>query len=42
MAQVLDYLADDASTQTIVVYMESISDARRFMSSHVLLQIPNP
>lgn len=33
MAQVLDYLADDASTQTIVVYMESISDARRFMSS---------
>lgn len=33
MAQVLDYLADDSSTQTIVVYMEGINDARRFMSS---------
>nr|WP_314858958.1 bifunctional acetate--CoA ligase family protein/GNAT family N-acetyltransferase [uncultured Undibacterium sp.] len=33
LAQVLDYLADDANTQTIVVYMEGINNARRFMSS---------
>ena len=33
LAQVLDYLADDANTQTIVVYMEGIKNARRFMSS---------
>lgn len=33
LAQVLDFLADDASTQTIVVYIEGIKNARRFMSS---------
>ena len=33
MAQVLDFLANDAQTQSIVVYMEGISDARCFMSA---------
>jgi acetyltransferase len=33
IAQVLDFLADDRATQSIVVYMEGISDARRFMSA---------
>jgi acetyltransferase len=33
LAQVLDYLATDAQTQSIVVYMEGISHARRFMSA---------
>lgn len=31
--QVLDFLADDASTHTIVIYLEQILTARRFMSS---------
>ena len=33
LAQVLDFLASDAHTHSIVVYMEGISDARRFMSA---------
>jgi len=33
MAQVLDFLAADAQTHSIVVYLEGISDARRFMSA---------
>ena len=33
IAQVLDFLAHDARTQSIVVYMEGISNARRFMSA---------
>ncbi len=33
MAQVLDFLATDAQTHSIVVYLEGISDARRFMSA---------
>jgi acetyltransferase len=33
IAQVLDFLADDRQTQSIVVYMEGIRNARRFMSS---------
>ncbi|SDO00652.1 acetyltransferase [Rhodoferax sp. OV413] len=33
LAQVLDFLASDAQTHSIVVYMEGISDARRFMSA---------
>nr|WP_315466235.1 bifunctional acetate--CoA ligase family protein/GNAT family N-acetyltransferase [uncultured Rhodoferax sp.] len=33
MAHVLDFLANDAQTQSIVVYLEGISDARRFMSA---------
>ncbi len=33
ISQVLDFLANDAQTQSIVVYMEGISDARRFMSA---------
>jgi len=33
MAQVLDFLAVDAQTHSIVVYLEGISDARRFMSA---------
>jgi acetyltransferase len=33
LAQVLDYLANDAQTHSIVVYMEGISNARRFMSA---------
>lgn len=33
IAQVLDYLASDAQTHSIVVYMEGISNARRFMSA---------
>lgn len=33
IAQVLDYLANDAKTQSIVVYLEGIASARRFMSA---------
>lgn len=33
IAQALDFLADDRATQSIVVYMEGIRDARRFMSA---------
>ncbi len=33
MAQVLDFLASDPQTQSIVVYLEGISHARRFMSA---------
>lgn len=33
LAQVLDFLATDARTQSIVVYLEGISSARRFMSA---------
>jgi acetyltransferase len=33
LPQVLDFLASDASTQSILVYMEGIRDARRFMSA---------
>ncbi|WP_296509036.1 bifunctional acetate--CoA ligase family protein/GNAT family N-acetyltransferase [Rhodoferax sp.] len=33
IAHVLDFLANDAQTQSIVVYLEGISDARRFMSA---------
>ena len=33
IAQVLDFLASDAQTHSIVVYMEGISSARRFMSA---------
>lgn len=33
IAHVLDYLANDAQTQSIVVYLEGISDSRRFMSA---------
>src|SRR5450830_523877 len=33
IAQVLDFLANDQHTQSIVVYLEGISNARRFMSA---------
>jgi acetyltransferase len=33
ISQVLDFLADDRTTQSIVVYLEGIRDARRFMSA---------
>lgn len=33
LADVLDFLAADAQTQSIVVYMEGIGNARRFMSA---------
>ena len=33
IAQVLDFLAADAQTHSIVVYLEGISNARRFMSA---------
>ncbi|NEX63272.1 bifunctional acetate--CoA ligase family protein/GNAT family N-acetyltransferase [Noviherbaspirillum galbum] len=33
IAQALDFLADDRQTQSIVVYLEGIRNARRFMSS---------
>ena len=33
MAQVLDFLAADAGTHSIVVYLEGITNARRFMSA---------
>jgi acetyltransferase len=33
IAQVLDFLASDAQTHSIVVYLEGISNARRFMSA---------
>ena len=33
LPQVLDFLSNDAATQSILVYMEGIRDARRFMSA---------
>ncbi len=33
IADVLDYMANDAQTHSIVVYLEGISNARRFMSA---------
>lgn len=33
MAQVLDFLASDAQTHSIVIYLEGITNARRFMSA---------
>lgn len=33
ISQVLDFLANDARTQSIIVYLEGISNARRFMSA---------
>jgi len=33
LPQVLDYLAADGATQSILIYMEGIRDARRFMSA---------
>jgi acetyltransferase len=33
LAEALDYLANDPQTQSILVYMEGIRDARRFMSA---------
>ncbi|WP_170942312.1 CoA-binding protein, partial [Noviherbaspirillum denitrificans] len=33
ISQVLDFLANDRATQSIVVYLEGIRNARRFMSS---------
>jgi hypothetical protein len=33
LAQVLDFLANDARTHSILVYMEGIRNARRFMSA---------
>jgi len=33
LAQVLDFLASDARTHSIIVYLEGISNARRFMSA---------
>lgn len=33
IAQVLDFLADDPATQSIVMYLEGIRDARQFMSA---------
>jgi acetyltransferase len=33
IADVLDFLANDAQTQSIIVYVEGISNARRFMSA---------
>ena len=33
IAQVLDYLASDSQTQSIIVYLEGIGSARRFMSA---------
>lgn len=33
LAQVLDFLASDAQTHSIVIYMEGITNARRFMSA---------
>ena len=33
IAQVLDFLANDRQTQSIVIYLEGISSARRFMSA---------
>ncbi|MBS0294559.1 MAG: bifunctional acetate--CoA ligase family protein/GNAT family N-acetyltransferase [Proteobacteria bacterium] len=33
LSEALDFLANDARTQSIVIYMEGIQDARRFMSA---------
>ncbi|MBT9495476.1 MAG: bifunctional acetate--CoA ligase family protein/GNAT family N-acetyltransferase [Paucibacter sp.] len=33
IAQVMDFLANDAQTQSIIVYLEGIGNARRFMSA---------
>jgi acetyltransferase len=33
LAQTLDFLATDPATQSIVIYMEGITNARRFLSA---------
>lgn len=33
VAQVLDFLAEDASTKAVVIYLEAVRDARSFMSA---------
>jgi hypothetical protein len=33
LAAVIDYFADDPSTRSIVLYMESIRDVRKFLST---------
>ena len=33
LPQALDFLANDGATQSILVYMEGIRNARRFMSA---------
>jgi len=42
IAQVLDFLANDAKTQSIIVYLEGISSARRFMSALRMAAIAKP
>jgi acetyltransferase len=42
IAQVLDFLANDAQTQSIVVYLEGISSARAFMSALRTAAIAKP
>jgi len=42
VAQVLDFLAHDAQTQSIIVYLEGIANARRFMSAMRSAAIAKP
>ena len=42
IAQALDYLAADPKTQSIIVYLEGISNARRFMSALRTAAISKP
>jgi len=42
IAQVLDFLAGDSTTHSIVVYLEGIQDARRFMSALRAAAISKP
>jgi acetyltransferase len=42
IAEVLDFLTDDRSTQSILVYLEGIRDARRFMSALRAAAITKP
>ncbi len=42
IAQVLDYLANDARTQSIILYLEGIGNARQFMSALRTAAIAKP
>jgi acetyltransferase len=42
LAQVLDYLSSDAQTRSVVVYLEAVTDARRFMSALRALALVKP
>ena len=42
MAQVLDYLASDARTKSVIVYLEAVRESRAFMSALKALSVIKP